>query len=103
MRLLRLPHLLDKDAVAHIGVVCLEKSFVLVFIFLTKAIELEHLLPDFFGVDALKNFPDLVLRDVKLGQIARCLCLNASTLSLDLSDFFVKNVSELSEDFLDNL
>ena len=102
MRLLRLPHLLDKDAVAHIGVVCLEKGFVLVFIF-SKAVELEHLLPDFFGVDALENFPDLVLGDVKLGQITRCLCLNASTLSLDLSDFFVKNISELSENFLDNL
>ena len=102
MRLLHLPHLLDKDAVAHIGVVCLEKGFVLVFVF-SKAVELEHLLPDFFGVDALENFPDLVLGDVILGQIARCICLDGSPLSLNLSDFFVKNISELSKDLLDNL
>ena len=102
MRLLHLPHLLDKDAVAHIGVVCLEKSLVLVFVF-RKAIELEYLLPDFLSVYALENFPYLVLGDVELGQVAGCLCLNASPLSLDLSDFFVKNVSELSKDLLNNL
>ena len=102
MRLLHLPHLLDKDAVAHIGVVCLEKSFVLVFVF-SEAVEPENLLPDFFGIDALENFPDLVLGDVILGKIARCICFNGSPLSLNLSDFFVKNVSELSKDLLDNL
>ena len=102
MSLFYLPHLLDKKAVAHISVVCLEKSFVLVFVF-SESVELEHLLPDLFSVDALKNLPDLVLGDVKLGQIARSLCLNASTLSLDLSDFFVKDVSELSENLLDYL
>ena len=102
MGLLELPHLLNKKSVAHIGVVGFDQDFVLVFFF-GETVELKHSLSNLLCIYALKYFSHLIFCDVELLEIGRLISLSDLPLPLDLPDFFVQEISELSKDLFDNL